>query len=57
MKSNLRYANSPTAGWRNVGARSCVWWDSLQDLYGIHIYAHPDYATRVEWSDGYVEEL
>ncbi|HZC92350.1 MAG TPA: hypothetical protein VE400_17150 [Mycobacterium sp.] len=42
--------------WR-VGARSCVWWDSLQDLYAIHIYAHPDYGTRVEWSDGYVEEL
>jgi hypothetical protein len=41
--------------WR-VGARSCVWWDSLQDLYAIHIYAHPDYDTRVEWSDGYVEE-
>jgi hypothetical protein len=42
--------------WR-VGARSCAWWDSLQDLYTIHIYAHPDYGTRVEWSDGCVEEL
>jgi len=42
--------------WR-IGARSCVWWDSLQDLYAIHIYAHPDYGTRVEWSDGCVEEL
>jgi hypothetical protein len=42
--------------WR-VGARSCTWWDSLQDLYTIHIYAHPDYGTRVEWSDGCVEEL
>lgn len=42
--------------WR-VGARSCVWWDSLQDLYAIHVYAHPDYGTRVEWSDGHVEEL
>jgi hypothetical protein len=42
--------------WR-VGARSCVWWDSLQELYTIHIYAHPDYGTRVEWSDGCVEEL
>ncbi|MGB7146465.1 hypothetical protein [Mycobacterium sp.] len=42
--------------WR-VGARSCAWWDSLQDLYNIHIYAHPDYGTRVEWSDGCVEEL
>ena len=42
--------------WR-VGARSCAWWDSLQDLYNIHIYAHPDYGTRVEWSDGCVEEM
>jgi hypothetical protein len=42
--------------WR-VGVRSCAWWDSLQDLYTIHIYAHPDYGTRVEWSDGCVEEL
>jgi hypothetical protein len=40
-----------------VGAGSCVWWDSLSDLYGVHIYAHPDYGTRVEWSDGEVEEL
>ena len=42
--------------WR-VGARSCVWWDSLHDLYTIHVYAHPDYGTRIEWSDGNVEEL
>lgn len=42
--------------WR-VGARSCVWWDSLHDLYNIHVYPHPDYGTRVEWSDGHVEEL
>ncbi|MGA8329662.1 MAG: hypothetical protein WB777_10255 [Mycobacterium sp.] len=42
--------------WRVV-ARSCVWWDSLRDLYTIHIYAHPEYGTRVEWSDGKVEEL
>ena len=42
--------------WR-VGSRSCVWWDSLKDLYTIHVYAHPDYGTRIEWSDGNVEEL
>jgi hypothetical protein len=42
--------------WR-VGARSCTWWDSLHDLYTIHIYAHPEYGTRIEWSDGHVEEL
>ena len=40
-----------------VGPRSCVWWDSLQDLYTIHVYAHPDYGTRIEWSDGNIEEL
>ena len=38
-------------------ARSCTWWDSLKDLYTIHIYAHPEYGTRIEWSDGNVEEL
>lgn len=42
--------------WR-VGARSCTWWDSLQDLYTIHIDPHPEYGTRIEWSDGTVEEL
>jgi len=36
---------------------SCVWWDSWQNLCAVHIYAHPDYGTRVEWSDGTVEEL
>lgn len=36
---------------------SCVWWDSYELLAGVHIYAHPDYGTRVEWSDGEVEEL
>jgi hypothetical protein len=41
----------------SVGPRSCVWWDSLEDLYTIHVYAHPDYGTRIEWSDGNVEEL
>lgn len=40
-----------------VGNGSCVWWDCLDDLYKVHIYAHPDYGTRVEWSDGNVEEL
>ena len=40
-----------------VGKGSCVWWDALEDLYRVHIYAHPDYGTRVEWSDGKVELL
>lgn len=40
-----------------VGAGSSVWWDSVEHMYKVHIYAHPDYGTRVEWSDGTVEEL
>lgn len=40
-----------------VGSGSCVWWDRIEDLYRVHIYAHPDYGTRVEWSDGEVEQL
>jgi hypothetical protein len=40
-----------------IGAGSCVWWDRLEDLYSVHIYAHPDYGTRIEWSDGTVQEL
>lgn len=36
---------------------SCVWWDSWDNLCKVHIYAHPDYGTRVEWSDGKVENL
>lgn len=40
-----------------VGKGSSVWWDCLEDLYRVHIYSHPDYGTRVEWSDGKVEEL
>ena len=35
---------------------SMVWWDSWQDLCSVHIYAHPDYGTKVMWSDG-AEEL
>ena len=40
-----------------VGSGSCVWWDHLEDLYRVHIYSHPDYGTRVDWSDGEVEQL
>lgn len=36
---------------------SMVWWDSWEDLCKVHIYAHPDYGTRVEWSDGTIEQL
>ena len=40
-----------------VGSGSSVWWDKLEDLYKVHIYAHPDYGTRVEWNDGKIEHL
>lgn len=36
---------------------SSSFWDSMEDLKKVHIYAHPDYGTRIEWSDGVVEEL
>jgi hypothetical protein len=36
---------------------SMVWWNTWEDLCKVHIYAHPDYGTRVEWSDGEVEQL
>ena len=40
-----------------TASRSMVWWDNWQALCAVHIYAHPDYGTRVEWSDGPVEQL
>ncbi len=36
---------------------SMVWWDSWENLCKVHIYAHPDYGTKVVWSDGKVEQL
>ena len=36
---------------------SMVWWDSWENLCGVHIDAHPDYGTRIEWSDGVIEQL
>ncbi len=40
-----------------TASRSMVWWDSWDDLCKVHIYAHPDYGTRIVWSDDEVEEL
>lgn len=37
--------------------RSVAVWPSWDELRNVHIYAHPDYGTRVVWSDGEVEEL
>lgn len=37
--------------------RSTSIWSSMEDLKKVHIYAHPDYGTRIEWSDGLIESL
>ena len=37
--------------------RSVSFWDSVDDMKKVHIHAHPDYGTRIEWSDGKVELL
>ena len=37
--------------------RSVSFWDNMEDLKKVHIYAHPDYGTRVEYSDGEVESF
>jgi hypothetical protein len=29
----------------------------MEDLKKVHIYAHPDYGTRIEWSDGKIENI
>lgn len=31
--------------------RSTSVWSSMEDLKKVHIYAHPDYGTRIEWHD------
>lgn len=40
-----------------TASRSMVWWDSWDALCAVHIYAHPDYGTKVVWSDGQVDDL
>lgn len=40
-----------------AATKSCSFWDSMEDLKKVHIYAHPDYGTRIEWSDGTIENL
>lgn len=37
--------------------RSSSFWNNIEDLKKVHIYAHPDYGTRIEYSDGTVENL
>lgn len=31
--------------------RSMSFWASMEDLKKVHIYAHPDYGTRIEWHE------
>lgn len=42
--------------WRTE-TRSISFWNNMEDLKKVHIYAHPDYGTRIEWSDGEIEKL
>lgn len=35
--------------------KSMSYWASMEDLKKVHIYAHPDYGTRIEWTDGEIE--
>ena len=37
--------------------KSTSLWANMEDLKKVHIYAHPDYGTRIEWSDGLIETL
>lgn len=37
--------------------RSTSLWDSFDDIKSVHISAHPDYGTRIEYSDGIIENL
>lgn len=37
--------------------KSMSYWASMEDLKKVHIYAHPDYGTRIEWNDGSIEEF
>lgn len=37
--------------------RSVSFWDSMDDLRKVHIYAHPDYGTEIHWNNGEIEKL
>lgn len=38
-------------------SRSVSFWDSMEEMRKVHIYAHPDYGTKIIWSDGKEENL
>lgn len=40
-----------------TGNGSTAVWNKWDDLKRVHIDVHPDYGTRIVWSDGMVEEL
>lgn len=35
-----------------TGTKSTSFWDNIEDLKKVHIYAHPDYGTRIYWFEG-----
>lgn len=37
--------------------RSTSLWDSFEAMKSVHISAHPDYGTVIEWNDGKIENL
>lgn len=37
--------------------RSSSFWQDMETMRAVHIYAHPDYGTKIVWSDGKIEEL
>lgn len=67
-KSNYNDADQPQFEWAifHDGRVAVRWftntksfsiWDSLEDLKKVHIYAHPDYGTRIEYSNWEIESL
>lgn len=42
--------------WRTP-TTSMSFWESMEALKRVHIYAHPDYGTKIVYSNGKVEEL
>lgn len=40
-----------------AATKSCSVWDSMEDLKKVHIYAHPDYGTKIIWQNGLMESL
>lgn len=37
--------------------KSTSFWESMEMLKAVHIYAHPDYGTEIRWEDGKIEKI